>query len=308
MGRVICSILNPLNIVEVEPMQIPQYLSRHMDDYFLSNRLTRWQQLGYFQPYIQNDTLYLQLLNNAGAISVDVIDCNETVVYTFSITQKQQNAYDPNFYIYESDTALNVLQPGKYWLLIKVGSGPNVLLTAEGFEIGDGQDTLLLQYSNRKFFANMIFETGYVGNIRIHGRLRLGESGSKDTTYEDQELDVTIIKSQPFVVYELLIDPIPDWMYKKLLYALGCSDLQIDGKYFAKSPEAKFEVTSELDNGTLKSYKIELRENVARNAKIFDSIGNENERLIVTYITDLKGFGDLDGGQGDNLIPVTDYE
>jgi hypothetical protein len=201
MGRIYLPILNPLNVVPVEPEDIPQYLHTHMDDYLLDNRAEAFQTSRYFQPWTVNDTVKLQFQNNAGAIGVSVVNCKNISLLDFNMTQKQENKYQPGYFIYETSVALNVLEPGEYWFRFNVGG--SIDLIAEPFRIVDGEGTLLIEFSNRKYYGNVIFETGFTSSIRLFGKLRMLTPGSNDTIYEDQELDAVMIKRRPYRLWEL---------------------------------------------------------------------------------------------------------
>jgi hypothetical protein len=307
-NRLYIPYLNPLNFVEVDPVEIPQYLTKHMDDYFLRERLNPWQSGSYSQPWQINDTISLQFQNNIGQLQVDVINCEQEVQLSFLMQQKQQNKYEPDYFIYESNTALTPLDPGKYFFLITVGGGLKILIS-ELSEVSEIiENSVLLEYSNRSYYGNMIFETGITPSIRIRGLLRLKESAAKDTIYEDQILDAVIIQSKPYRVWEFIVFAIPDWMIDKLTWILGCSNFRIDGKYFTKNEGAKWEETDNIGAGTLKGYKIELRESINRNSKIFTTAENENEELTIVLNTDSKGFADTSEDASSNVVQFIDVE
>lgn len=308
-NRLTISHINPLNYVEVEPAEIPQYISRHMDDYLLSNRLNPWQSGSYLQPWSQSDTISEQFQTNAGQPQLKIVDCSgKTIGSPLNMTQKQRNPFDPSYYIYESNRALNSLSDGVYFSMATVGSKT---LISEPIKVDTTVvNSLLLQYSSRPYYEGMIFETGFSPSIRIHGMLQLKTPSSKDTLYEDQVLDMVMVQSKTFRIWEWFVGapvPIPDWMIDKLTRIAGCKDLQIDGRYYTKNEGFKWEESVNVGFGTLKGYTGELREAINRNIKIYDYEANTNEELTVMYLTDTKGFGSI-STPGDTLIPVYNFE
>lgn len=309
MGRIYTPISNPLTFYQMNPVEIPQYLHRHMDDYLLSNRLTRRQSKKYYQPWTANDSINLQFQNNAGNIQLRLVNCQMTPIITLNMTQKQQNKYMPDYFIYESSMALTGVAPGIYWVIAVVGS--SLTLISEPIEIGPWEESLIIEYKNRTYLNYIIYETGFYPSIRLEGLLRYKQPGSNDTLYEDQVLDMTMVKSKPFRIYELIIGHmggIPDYKIDQLNQIMGCSDIKIDGRYFTKNGEQKFEKSDPIDNGSHHAYRLELRESINRNAKIFDTVADPSEKLSVMYVTDSKGFGNISDEDSSNLIPVIDFE
>lgn len=313
MARTYTPYLLPVTWYDVEPTEVTQYISRHMDDYLLAERNTRWQNGGYRQPWLTSDVIVNQFINNQGAVNIKVIDCKQNLLFATPMQQKQQNQYEPEYFIYESSQALNALPEGVYYLLAEIGSGPNKRLISEPIEVsGRIENTLLLQYKHRKYRGGVVFETGIEFSIRVHGFLRLQPPASKDTLYEDQVLDMVMVQSKPYRIWELVFfgpeGGLPDWMIDKLNWVLGCSDLRIDGKYYTKQEGAKIEEGEALQNGLLKSYRIEMRESINRNSKVFSGEDNTNEQLHILLNVSSKGFGDTTTGDSSNIFQVIDVE
>lgn len=300
--------INALHLVEVGPAQVEQYLSRHVDDWFLSNRLNRFQGGGkYANKWLQADSIYLQIPCNTGQPQIQVINCARTAIITELMIQRQQNVVDPSTYIYESATALATLPPAVYWF--KITSGATTLIS-EPIEVCSTLDvSLLVQYKHRKNYADVIWETGIEMNMRIPGILRQKPSAAKDTVYEDQILNMTMIKSTPYRIWELLLgagDMVPDYSMNTLNFILGCSSARIDGRYYTKNEGFKWEEADEQYNGVLYSYRGELRELLNRNSKIIQTGQNTNEQVTIMGAVDLTGFADTEFGGSSNIAFVED--
>lgn len=298
--------------------QIPQYQSRHMEDYWLEERLNKWQSLPgdrWCQPWRNDDIISLQVQNNIGQIEIDIINCQKTVLTSFLMTQKQQDQYEPDYFIYESNTALDTLPEGYAWMLLKIGVSPvRITLISEPLLIlADQPGTLLIEYSHYKFYENLIFEGGFTSSIRTKGLIRKKPTAFKDTVYEDQDLDMVMIHSKPYRVWELLIGAgddggVPDWFEDKIGRILGCSNLRIDGRYYTKNEGAKMEEIDERFNGALYTYKIELRERINRHSHYWDSDASSNEELVITLNSTSKGFADTSLDASSSVVVFTDVE
>jgi hypothetical protein len=313
MARTYTPYLLPVTWYDVEPTEVTQYISRHMDDYLLAERNTRWQNGGYRQPWLTSDVIVNQFINNQGAVNIKVIDCKQNLLFATPMQQKQQNQYEPEYFIYESSQALNALPDGIYYLLAEIGSGPNQRLISEPIEVSERiENTLLLQYKHRKYRGGVVFETGIEFSLRVHGFLKLQPPASKDTLYEDQVLDMVMVQSKPYRIWELVLfgpdGGLPDWMIDKLNWVLGCSDLRIDGKYYTKQEGAKIEEGETLQNGLLKSYRIEMREAINRNSKVFSGTENTNEELNILLNVSSKGFFDTSEDGSSTIVTIIDVE
>lgn len=313
MARIKIPYLNPLNFVDVSPIQVPQYISKHMDDYLKEERLTQWEQQPngiYQQPFLKSDVISTQLQSDAGLPTFKIIDCRMKTWDTYPMTQRQQNQYDPGYFIWESQSALTALPENYYFAVIENGA-PTVVKTmiSQGFKVQTEQPgTVLFEYTNRRYYGEFVFETGITPSIRLNAILRYKLPASKDTVFEDQILDMVMIKSQPYRLWELVIINVPDWMIDKLNWIIGCSELRLDGKYFSKNEGAKLEPTNVLGNGYTTEYKLELRELLTRGSKIFDTTNDTDEELSIMLNSTSKGFADTSEEGSSSIVTFLDVE
>lgn len=312
MGRIILPYINPINLVPVSPVQVPQYVSKFIDDYLWANRLTT-RQLGvtrYAMPFNNNDVVSVQFQNNAGQVVVYLVNCKGKKIDSFIATPKQQNKYDPSYFIYESHIALTPYPEGVYFFLYEIGTPVMRVLISEPIYIKqEHEDTLLFQYKHKQFRGNMIFETGIEPSVRVKGHLKKQEPKSKDTLYEDQVLDMTILKSTPYRVFDLTLQQIPDWFAEIFNWILGCSSVRIDGRYYTKNgDDAKFEKDVPAYYDALADYRIELRESTNRNSKMFDVDEDTSEQITITLNVDSKGFADTSQDASSSVITFLDVE
>lgn len=309
MPRLDIPYILPLHFVEINPQQLVQYLSRHPDDWLLQNRLNIWQYGTYANKWTQDDSIPLQVTCNTGQPQLQVINCQGQVFITELMSQKQQNRYDPTTYIYESATALDILDDGFYWFKMTSGS---ITMISEPIRVQRIiTESLLLEFKHRKFYGGVVWETGFSSNIRIPGILRRKPPAAKDVVYEDQILDMTMIKSTPYRLIDLIVgagDMCPDYFIDTLNRILGCSSLQMDGRYYTKNEGFKWEQTDEQYNGVLYSYRGELREMINRTGKIIEPGTDTNQRVTIIGAIDLKGFADTSLSASSNLAEFTDVE
>lgn len=307
---VISSFLNPLNLVKVAPVQIPQYNSRWVDDYFWMNRLNQYQAGAprFAQLWQNNDVISLQLENNAGQITVEMKDCRGKTIQSFIMQQKQQNTFDPAFFIYEVNIAGTPFPEGIYYPVFKIGVAPvSDVLIAEPIHYAPKHvGSLLIQYKHRTYREGMIFETGIEPSIRIKGILAQQDPESTDSVYEDQTADIITLKSVPYRVFLLTIEQIPDWMVTILNGVFGCSDVRIDGVYFTKNAEAKIESNTPSWANALKNYTIELREANNKTGKVFPGSVVSNDEITLTVNAESKGFADTSENASSSIVTFID--
>jgi hypothetical protein len=310
MGRIILPFANPVNLIEASPVELPQYVSKFIDQYRWFERLSPQQQSikPFYQPFQNSDVISTQFQSNVGVASIYLRNCKGHIIDSFVATQKQRNKYDIDYYIYESHIAGTPYPPGVYFLTYSFGDVTTLI--SEPFQIKEIHDnSLLFQYKHRHFKGKMIYETGIEPWIRVTGYLKKGTPVSKDTMYEDQVLDMTLIKSTPYRLFVLTLEQIPDWMAEIFNEILGCSDVRIDGRYFTKNgDDAKFEKDIESYYGALANYTIELRESINRNAKIIGVDENTNEEVTIMLNVDSKGFADTSEEASSSVVTFVDVE
>lgn len=304
--------LNPVKFIPMTPTLLPQHLSRHFDDFFFMETRLPWQQRKQFlQPWQKSDSIRLQFQSNMGPLKLSVIDVDGRVYSSANLSQLQQNIDEPGMYIFQSDTALGAFDEGVYFMRLDCGAAvdgvfPLTLISEPLIILAIQKDTLYLGYRHRHYHGDVAFETGFAPFIRIRATLRLKNLSSKDSFFEDQPMDMTVLESKPFRVYELRIggaSGIPDYLADMLNRILGCSSLTIDGKSYVKSEGAKFEENA-LENYPMRGWSIELREadNKASHTYLADISA---ERMTVVAAVDWKGFSNTDqGGSPEQIIEI----
>jgi hypothetical protein len=303
------SKLNPIKFVDLNPTEVPQYLSKHLDDYRLQDQQFIWnQQVFYNQKWQLSDIIYLQFIANMNPISMDVIDCYDISRLNFNANLTLPDKFNPGFNAYQIACAVNTLSEGIYFLKLTFGSKTCI---SEPLEIKQvHKNTLLLEYKHNRAHDDVIFETGIKFGFRVEGIIGAVKPGSKDTLYEDTPLNPSVISSIPYNSFTLKIGGsrgVPDWIVEKWNHIWTCSTVTIDGKEFAKDSESKAEY-KEADRYPLRGIQMDVREGINRSSKIISPDVDPNIRLAVVYNIEGHLFGDISTNAGSNVIPINDIE
>lgn len=304
--------LNPVRFVELDPVQLPQFLTKHFDDYWFKEQLQPYETVVNFkQRYQTSDTIYLQFESNFASIQLSVIDCDQNVLLTQAATQVRANKYLPGYYVYEITLSLAPFSAGIIWLKLSLGLGSKFMIS-EPIELAEiWPNTILFQYSNSKYHGDVIFETGIVFGFRCEAVIHRLNPGSERTFYRDQKLNPTTLKVRPFRSFELGIGHltgIPDWYIDKMDWIWSCDNVLLDGKSFAVLEDSKFEDQEIHKQYALRHWVLNIQEGINRASKIVGVDINSNKKLMVVYQIDGTVFGDLSLQAGSNLVPIISSE
>jgi hypothetical protein len=266
-NKIIQPLLNPVKFIDMDPELIPQFLSRHMDDYFYLETIKPWQtRRNYIQSWQKTDTVSIQIQSTYDPVRISLVDIDERVYFFTNFTKVLYDFDDPTLFLYEVEVPLASFGEGLYFWKIEAGDDGTgnyeITLISEPQHIAELQkDTLLLAYQHPDYY-NDVVPSGFFPFIRIRATLRLKSLSSKDSFFEDQVLDMTMLQSKPFRLWQLLIggaSGIPDYLADLLNRVFGCKTLLIDGKPYTKSDGAKMEESAQ-PNYPMRGWSIDLRE------------------------------------------------
>jgi len=311
-NQIYIPMLNPIRFVELDPVELPQFLTRHFDDYWFKEQLQSYETVvDYKQKYQTSDAIPLQFEANFAAIQMQVIDCDQNVLLTQSAIQMRANKYMPGWYVYEITLSLAVFSPGTIYLKLNLGLGSKFMIS-EPIQVAEKwPNTVLFQYSNSKYHGDVIFETGIVFNYRCEAVIRRLNPSSERTFYRDQKLNPTQLKVRPFRVWELGIGylfGIPDTVIDIMNWIWSCDNVLLDGKSFAVLDDSKFEDQEIHKQYPLRHWTLAIQEGINRASKIVGVDVNPNKKLFITYQIDGTIWGDLSAQAGSNLVPVNSTE
>jgi hypothetical protein len=298
--RFIEPYLNPVQFTKIVPDEIPQYISRHLDDWQFPDTIHDFeQQVCWYQQWQTTDSIRLQFQSNYSPLNIKLIRAeDDVVVYDVNLAVVRTNMDDPDYKIYQADIALNPFPAGYYYLKLSIGIGGVLTLVSNVLKISEIiENSLLLEYQHQKFRCDVFFETGFSPSIRIPAILKMKPPGSIDTIYEDQESNMTMLKSVPYSLWNLSIGPegIPPAQIKRLNFMLGCSSTRLDGRYYTKNEGAKLEENT-VEFYPMSGWSIELREKLNRSSVIYENEMVIDSTIAVVANVDSKGFSPNDAG------------
>ena len=243
-NKLYISLLNPVKFHENDPETLPQYLSKFFDEFPYLETIEAWEQ---YQPFCQTfqttDSIKIQVQSNYAPLTIQVINSRGRVFDSVIMSQIAQNELEPGMFIYESDIELTDLDENVYFLKMLCGS-LQTLISEPIYVKETHENSIYLQYKSTGYYGEIIHDTGFYPSIRVLGKIKYKQPASKDTFYEDQVLNMTLLNSVPYRIWELILSSsfgIPNYLIDKLNWILGSKTLFIDGRQFAKNEGAKLE-------------------------------------------------------------------
>lgn len=299
--------LLPVQFTKLNYAEVPGYVSRFMDLHRFKDTIPNFEQhTCWTQPWMTTDTIVLPVISNYGPLSVTVYDENDEEVAVIPFTLGLQDFFRPDYYTRNALIDLSIINTtGYYYLLLNVGTSTVWVSEVLYISTDPIANTLLSQYSHYEYYGGIIFEAGIELSMRIPSVLKFKAPSSKDTLYEDQPLNIEMIKSVPYRLWDWIIGDakgLPPWFIDKINWILGCNSLKLDGRLYAKNEGAELE-QNQAELYPMAGYTIEMREKLNR-----DSIIYVDDTPLVTYgsmmaVADTKGFG-IDG----DFIPINDVQ
>lgn len=301
---------NPVRFYEYDKVPLPQYESRHIDDYIFRDQLMDWNtRADYKQKWLKADSFPLQFESTFSGIQIQVIDCEENVLLTQTATQVRKNLKIPDMYVYQSTISWDDFDPGTYFIKLTLG-GTKIMISEPQEVFLSLPNSLLFQWSNSKFHGDIVFETGITMKVRFEGCLLPDNPGNERTGYIDQRYNPTTLKSIPYRTYNLIIEKdfgAPAWVGDMLNWIFSCDNVTIDGKPYAIT-DANIE-SDQLDpQYPMKTYSVKVQDGINRSSKIVGVDVDPNRRLLITHVIDATIFHDVYADAGSNLIIVEGIE
>lgn len=306
-SQIYIPFLNPVKFVELNRTQAAQYESRHMDDYLFADQLQAWQtKVGFRQKWTIHDAVNLQFESNFGGVQVQVVDCELNVFLTQNATQVRRNLQLDGFFIYQTTISWNGFTPGVYYILLTLG-GTTQMISEPQQLYTSLPGSLLFEYTNSKFFGDIIFETGFSPSVRLDAAVLIPEApGNLRSAYIDQQYNATTLKGLPHRSFNLVIEKdhgAPPWMADMMNWIFSCDNVSIDGKPYAVV-DANIEGNQLDPQYPLRAYSIKVQEGINRSSKIVGVSVDPNKRLLITHVIDATIYHDIYADAGSNLITI----
>lgn len=299
--------LNSVKFQELNHAQAAQYLSKFMDDYGFRETIYDYEEkVCFFQRWGLNDAIRLQFKANYQPITLRIYKADGEFVQDHVLEQRQQDEFNPGTYIYQSDYDTAPLTPGYYMFQLEFGApASNVLVSEPQFIQDDADllDTLYIEYSNYEKKGGLYFQSPFSPCIRIPGRLKYKEPGSKDSWFEDEALNPTMNQSLPFDVHTLFLggpEGVPPWLIQKVARIIKCSDVKIDGRFWTVAVEGQTFQHEEVEFYPMKGWSVDLRQKLNKDGTDYVNTVEQIGMNSIIAVTDRKGFGFDDAG-GDFL-------
>lgn len=310
-NKLIYSETNPLQFFIPDLVLDEKFNSKDFDDFVFPETIRSWeQQVGFCQPWQLTDSIPLQLITNVGPVKFILRDCKRnTLIDTIALTQKQESETEPGMFIYEMLHPLNIYQEGCYKGFLQFGVDPVVILIETGeLEFAEKhENTLWMEYSHFETKEDIIYETGFKGTLRVPATIQYMGAKSKNTIYDDQVMDSTILRAQKYRTHKLMIGGagwkgVPDYFADILAGALGCQDLKFDGKPYTAQSDLE---PGGVENFPKRSWSCELRNRYTKGSKTIIDNTPINAQIAIAVAANLKGFGGSNTGDQTIVINVS---
>lgn len=299
-NKIIYSSSNSLQMFMPDLVRDERYNSKDFEDFEFSETILPWEQLtSYCQPWQLNDTINLQLQTNVGPVNFKLRKCsNDKIIDTIAFNQKQQSVAEPGLFIYEISVSLNIYEEDCYYVELEFGGGIFTLRSGELNFSELHENTGLIEYKHFETKDDIIYETGFFPNVRVHATKRYDRSPTKKTVYEDQILNTTLLHAQKYRQWNLVIGEtfgIPDYFGDMLAGIIHCSDFRYDGKNYTVSSDQDLEPNTE-DYYPMKGWSVIIRDRYTRGGRVYENDEPINAQVVVMSNVSLKGFN-VEGDQ-----------
>lgn len=288
---------NPVKFVPINPVTLPQYLTKHFETFLFIEQIYPWQQrTGYCQKWQKSDTIKLQFTSDIETLKVSIVDENDVPFAEYAMVKKLEDRKNPGLFAREVSIPLAAIAERGYCLKVSAGTTPLYISEPQSIKQFH-ENTLLLEYNNSRYHQDIIFETGIVFTLRVEGAFGFLNPASSDQYYTNQRFTPVVLSSKPYRNFPLSFGGtygIPDWLIDKINLAFTCNSVTIDGKAFSKISDTKFSF-SEEDDYPLRGLSFEVRE---KNTAVSSQI-----KLFTAYwrwTTSITGLKFLIQSSGDN--------
>lgn len=276
-------VLNPIRfVVENLPYDASLYYSKGFDNYLQKDSIRLYQDsVFYNQKYTLEDRPTIQILSDwePTAALYRCSDMSKVADITVNIIPTE--ILDKTFLCYEF--SVDFTEVGEFYLIVEYVNDDDETISyvSEPLEIkAIHTATLLFEYKNSYNFESIVFDTGWIGLLRLEGEIIDFKPGSIDTIYTDEIHDTTIVSSTPFRQFTLSLGLIPDYMIDKINRVLSCDEVKTDGYYYCKSEGAQWEENRPV-NSPLSGQSIAITESENKFQLQFDTSFATEDMVII---------------------------
>jgi hypothetical protein len=306
------AVLAPMKFVKQGYANPLPYNTKYMEDWLYADTIPElYEKKPYLQPWQKNDIVPFQILSNYAPHQLELYDCEGNQVDTFVLTYKASSIEGTGQKVYEASIALNGYNEGVYQF--RINSGDPVLETylSEWFDLKVlHENTILLEYSHDENDHEIVFETGIVLRLRVHGELREFQPGADRIVFIDQRRRITQLSGESFETEKLIIGDsfgVPNYMIKKINDIYLCSQVLIDGKQYVGSEGARFEAKRE-ELYPMTGWAFDVRPADTGTKKRFVADGAQGSPTTLVWLVNQKGFGPISGPASSNVIQIEEIK
>ena len=202
----------------------------------------------YIQKFTFSDTIHLQFLGTEDLnISIKAHD-NETgqILSTILCTSTQLTS---GIYYFDGYIQCSGLNHTNYFEVYDSEDG--LLFDSEPIEIGEWNDTVLIEYWNTLNAFNTVFGSySYLTSFSIRVEGGFTPDGAKDVgefeTFNNQSLERSVTYSVPQTTETLVLgdaNGLPKWMERKIYSIFHCDTISIDGVNWVREGEFTADAT-----------------------------------------------------------------
>lgn len=298
-GAIYRSDYNSLHFVKYNYTISPQFTQAELYDDWFENRSERWVH-GRIKPYIQKfkdgDVVIDQIITNGvSGISLKIYRCSDAkLINTLLYSPVVPNPTSLPDVVYEVTINMGSLGIDQFFSVISVG-GVDIAIS-ERFEIGDYNDTILINASHSSDKTGAFFSTGFKSIYRVEGLVEKLQPVLENLSNEDEKGEHQLLHSVSTRKRNILFGDasgMPDYAYLKIALFLGLDNLIIENVRYVIPKDAKIEPIDKFDGYPYYAYSIEamLYDNNLSNT--FDAqTGNFQGGVIVVVDADAFGLGD----------------
>ena len=287
---------------------LSEYNTKYFDEHHYEETALAFEDApDYFQKFNLTDPLVLYMESDMMELVVSFVRLSDGgIQYSESFTPisaRNDNGLLINVFVMPIDFA----NAGSGTYMVEVA---DTLTTIESNKIcieTSHKWTVQAKYLHRKLYEDVIPEL--MGNhlfcIRLDGFVRKNKPARHSTTYEDQTVNHTQLKTIPYNSWTFVTESggVPAFIDDIMNRAFGCSTLLLDGRLFTVPGEAEWEEKSE-EKRLLRGWGIDLRETVVRSSNSWN-LGGRGTPPIVTPLRTKIDSDWFTTVAGENELPHT---
>lgn len=302
---------NPTKFTIMNYENIPQYVSKFMDDFLFNKTIEDFEEVvDYPQPWLKSDAVRNQFIANFGPVILNVYTCRGIFLFDQELEPVLADADRVGYNLYIMDYDPSPLAYGRYYFTLDLGGGA-LILCSEPFEIlKSGKNTNLLEFDHPTPRADLIFYKSngvklFSPSLRTPGRLKYLDTDSIDTMYFDQVRNATMQKSVNYDTYTYILGRstgVPPWKKKKVSRIFGMENVKCDGLLIAKVTENQKWEKLEQEEYPMQGWRIQVSEKLVHDSTVITTTAPVRGLNSVVAVIEQDGFGIED--QGGNFLEI----